>query len=140
MTLLQGNQLRRDLNVIVGGGKNWKIPAFLPALLRYISGPILAIILSFAYPEFYTLRYDPMMVAGFILSHICLLLIIISFVMPRYYDALIPLHRRSEGTEDTIVNETKGLEREVELYPGTYDGEIGLPQSMTQRKVDVGKK
>jgi solute carrier family 6 GABA transporter-like protein 1 len=65
---LQGNQIRRDLNIIVGQGKNWKIPVFLPFLLRCISGPVLAIIFSFAFPEFHILRYDPMMITGFILS------------------------------------------------------------------------
>jgi len=48
---MQGNQLRRDLNVIVGTGKNWKIPVFWGPLLRYISAPILAIVFSFSYPE-----------------------------------------------------------------------------------------
>lgn len=65
---MQGNQLRRDLNLIVGRGKNWKIPVFWPVLLRYISGPVLAIIFSFTFPEFHLLRYDPMMIASFILS------------------------------------------------------------------------
>ncbi|RYP70851.1 hypothetical protein DL771_005226 [Monosporascus sp. 5C6A] len=112
-----GNQLKRDLNVVVGGGRNWNVPIFLQVLLRYVSGPILAIIFNFAYPEFYMLRYGPMMVAGFILAHVCLLLMTVGFVMPRYYDAFIPVHRRAEGTEETVANETKGLEREVELYP-----------------------
>jgi solute carrier family 6 GABA transporter-like protein 1 len=96
------------LNVIVGQGKNWKIPAFMPFLLRYISGPVLAIIFSFAFPEFHTLRYDPMMIAGFIISILTVVVILVGFVMPRYYDAFIPLHRREEGTEPTTALETKG--------------------------------
>lgn len=40
----------------------------MPVLLRYVSGPVLAIIFSFAFPEFHSLRYDPMMITGFILS------------------------------------------------------------------------
>lgn len=103
----QGNQIRRDLNVIVGTGKNWKIPAFMPLLLRYISGPVLAIIFSFAYPEFHTLRYDPMMITGFIIAHLTMLAIIVGYAMPRYYDALIPVERRSEGTDPTVAMETK---------------------------------
>jgi solute carrier family 6 GABA transporter-like protein 1 len=103
----QGNQLRRDLNVIVGQGKNWKIPPFLPFLLRYISGPVLAIIFSFGYPEFHTLRYDPMMIAGFILANITMVVIILGLTIPRYYDAFIPMERRGEGTEPTIAMQTK---------------------------------
>ena len=45
----------------------------MPFLLRYLSGPVLAIILSFAFPEFHRLRYDPMMIAGFILSILTIL-------------------------------------------------------------------
>lgn len=101
----QGNQLRRDLNLVVGRGKNWRIPTFWPVLLRYISGPVLSIIFSFAYPEFYTLRYDPMMIAGFILAHLGLLLILLGFVMPRYYDIFIPLDRRNEEFKKTLANQ-----------------------------------
>ncbi|OJD38126.1 sodium:neurotransmitter symporter family protein [Diplodia corticola] len=108
LAFYSGNQLRRDLNVVVGGGKNWNIPTFLPLLLRYVSGPILAIIFSFAYPEFHSLRYDPMMIAGFILSHLCLLMIVFGFIMPRYYECFVPPHRRSEGAEVTVVNLTEG--------------------------------
>lgn len=105
---LQGNQLRRDLNVIVGTGRNWKIPSFLPFLLRYISGPVLAIIFSFAYPEFHLLRYDPMMITGFIIAHITMLAVIMGYAIPKYYDKLIPVNRRMEGTEPTVAMATKG--------------------------------
>jgi hypothetical protein len=79
----QGNQLRRDLNLIVGTGKNWRIPVFMPVLLRYISGPVLAIILSFAVPEFHSLRYDPLMVLGFIASILAIVGILLGFAVPR---------------------------------------------------------
>ncbi|RAR15030.1 SNF-domain-containing protein [Stemphylium lycopersici] len=108
LAFYSGNQLRRDLNVIVGQGNNWKIPAFMPFLLRYLSGPVLAIIFSFAFPEFHTLRYDPMMIAGFILSIITVIVILLGLVMPRYYDAFIPVGRRFEGTEPTVPMQTKG--------------------------------
>ncbi|KAH8733065.1 hypothetical protein GQ44DRAFT_766128 [Phaeosphaeriaceae sp. PMI808] len=87
---------------------NWKIPPFLPFLLRYISGPVLAIIFSFAFPEFHTLRYDPMMITGFIISILVIVAILVGFVMPRYYDGFISLGRREEGTEPTTAMETKG--------------------------------
>ena len=104
----KANQLRRDLNLIVGTGRNWKIPPFLPVLLRYVSGTVLAIIFSFSFPRFHAARYDPMMIAGFILAWIGIIAMILGFVLPRYYDALIPLHRRGDGTEPTVANELKG--------------------------------
>jgi solute carrier family 6 GABA transporter-like protein 1 len=93
--------------VIVGQGRNWKIPAFLPFLLRYLSGPVLAIILSFAFPEFHSLRYDPMMIAGFILSILGVTMMIMGLILPRYFVVFIPKHRRAEGTEVTYANELK---------------------------------
>ncbi|PGH01252.1 hypothetical protein AJ80_09036 [Polytolypa hystricis UAMH7299] len=139
LALYSGNQLRRDLNVIVGGGKNWSIPSFWPVLLRYASAPILAIILSFAYPEFHTLRYDPLMITGFIVSNLCLLLILLGFIMPRYYDIFIPPHRRSEGTEPTVTNELKlqyddVVPADLELNMADDSGENGLSQTSSGRK------
>lgn len=48
------------------------------------------------------------MIAGFILSILTVLAILVGFVMPRYYDAFIPLHRRGDGTEPTTALHTKG--------------------------------
>ncbi|KAJ5984716.1 Sodium:neurotransmitter symporter [Penicillium waksmanii] len=115
MALYSGNQLRRDLNDVVGGNGNWNIPRLWPPLLRYASAPILAIVFSFAYPEFYTLRYDPMMIAGFILAHLCLLLILLGVILPRYYNIFVPRHRRAEGTEETIPQQSKQLGDPLDL-------------------------
>lgn len=49
-----------------------------------------------------------MMIAGFILSILTLIVVLFGLVMPRYYDAFIPIHRREEGTEPTVALETKG--------------------------------
>lgn len=98
----------------MGQGKNWKIPFFLPFLLRYISGPVLAIIFSFAFPEFHRLRYDPMMISGFILSILALTAMLFGFIMPRYLDALVPDHRKMEGMEATRPNEDK-IEQIIEV-------------------------
>ncbi|CAI7653166.1 unnamed protein product [Penicillium glandicola] len=132
LAFYSGNQLRRDLNGVVGGNGNWNIPRFWPFLLRYVSAPILAIVFSFAYPEFYSLRYDPMMIAGFILAHFCLLLILLGVVFPRYYDVFIPPHRKTEGTELTTANQTK----EQDFVPdvGVFDFESGMPESTLARK------
>jgi solute carrier family 6 GABA transporter-like protein 1 len=122
------------LNDVVGGKGNWNIPRFWPVLLRYVSAPILAIVFSFAYPEFYSLRYDPMMIAGFILAHFCLLLILVGVVLPRYYNVFIPSHRRAEGTEMTIANQPK----EQTFIPEArgFDFEDGMPGSSCRMSSD----
>ncbi|KXS98416.1 hypothetical protein AC578_1769 [Pseudocercospora eumusae] len=113
LAFYSGNQLRRDLNLVVGRGKNWKIPVFWPVLLRYISGPVLAIIFSFAFPEFHRLRYDPMMITGFILSMLGLSAIVLGCVFPRYMGTLLPAERREDSAKTTIANEPAFTEDEV---------------------------
>ncbi|KAI0200764.1 hypothetical protein F4808DRAFT_151154 [Astrocystis sublimbata] len=125
LAFYSGNQLKRDLNCVVGVGNNWKIPSFLPVLLRYVSGPALAIIFSFAYPEFYTLRYDPLMITGFALAHVLLVMVLIGFIMPRYYNVFIPPSRQSEGTERTVVGQSKMEVPEIES--GSVDGAASKP-------------
>ncbi|KAL2855726.1 hypothetical protein BJX68DRAFT_231095 [Aspergillus pseudodeflectus] len=119
-----GSQIRRDLNNIIGGEKNWKIPSFWPVLLRYVCAPVLCIIFSFAYPEFHTLRYDPLMITGFILAHFILLAILLGFVIPRYYDVFIPPNRIGEG--ERIIGELVQEEHlPVREGPGTIGEEAG---------------
>lgn len=138
LAFYSGNQLRRDLNLLIvdssNTGRNWRIPPFWPVLLRYVSAPILAIVFSFAYPEFYTLRYDPLMIAGFILAHICLVTILLGFVMPRYYDIFVPEDRRLDGCVKTVANELKGedsIPGVMEISPSGSgdDGEMGMMSS-----------
>ncbi|KAL9001696.1 MAG: hypothetical protein Q9188_005341 [Gyalolechia gomerana] len=97
LAFYSGNQLRRDLNVIVASGKNWSIPTFWSPLIRYISAPILFIVYSLAYPEFWTLRNDPVYVFGFILAHFCLVFAVASLILPRYFDVFVPKHRLDDG-------------------------------------------
>jgi solute carrier family 6 GABA transporter-like protein 1 len=69
------------------------------------------------------------MITGFIIAHIGLAIVILGFVMPRYYDIFVPLHRRDEGTEPTIANKPKGtivaraIEDEIQ---GTREDDDGL--------------
>lgn len=81
----------------MGTGKNWKIPSFWPILLRFVSAPVLAIIYGFAYPAFHDLRDDPLHILGFAIAHICLLLIGLGVLVPRWFDCMIPPTRRDEG-------------------------------------------
>jgi solute carrier family 6 GABA transporter-like protein 1 len=78
-----GNQLRRDLNLIIGLGKNWNLPFFWAPLLRYITGLVLAIVFSFAYPAFQPVKNDPMYIFGCIVAHFLLLCITLGFVVPK---------------------------------------------------------
>lgn len=48
-----------------------------------------------------------MMIAGFILAHLCLLAMLLGFILPRYYDCFIPPSRQGESTQGTIPNEPR---------------------------------
>lgn len=49
-----------------------------------------------------------MYITGFILANLTMVVIILGFTIPRYYDAFIPYERRGEGIEPTYAMETKG--------------------------------
>ncbi|KAH8177020.1 sodium:neurotransmitter symporter family protein [Sarocladium implicatum] len=100
LAFYSGNQLRNDLNRIVGQGKNWSIPSWWAVLLRYVSAPILSIVYAFSYPAFYQLRYDPLHILGFGVAHITLLIIFGGILVPRWFDVFIPPQRRAEGHID----------------------------------------
>jgi solute carrier family 6 GABA transporter-like protein 1 len=101
--MLQGEQLRQDLNIIVGTGKNWNIPVFWGPLVKYVSGPILAIVYSFSYPNFINSgtalsgQTNPLHILGFGVGHVVLLIFLAGFMVPRWFDVFIPPTRRNEG-------------------------------------------
>lgn len=91
------NQLRRDLNVVVGRGSNWSIPIFWGPILRYGSAPILAMVASFAYPKFYENgRMDPLHICAFTFAHITVLLVFIGLIIPRALDVFVLPEKRDE--------------------------------------------
>ncbi|KAF4120672.1 solute carrier family 6 (neurotransmitter transporter, GABA) member 1 [Geosmithia morbida] len=121
MAFYSGNQLRDDLNLIVGQGKNWKIPVFWSPLVRYIAAPALAIVFSFSYPAFYQLRNDPLHVLGFGVAHIGIVLILCGFILPKWYDVFIPPARRGEGKFHfgaQVEADQEEMERNVALEHG----------------------
>lgn len=67
-----------------------------------------------------------MMIAGFILSHLLMVAIILGCVMPRYYDVFVPVDRRDEGTEATVPGVLKEEIIAIALPgDGDYRGEGG---------------
>ncbi|WQF83990.1 Putative sodium:neurotransmitter symporter [Colletotrichum destructivum] len=93
-----GNQLRRDLNATICVGGQWRIPSIWPFVLKYNTAPIVGIIFSFAYPNFYAeKRWDPLQIAGFAFMHIVLVSSLVGLVMPRWFNVLVPEHKRAEG-------------------------------------------
>ena len=72
-------------------------------LVKYVSGPILAIVYSFSYPNFINSgsplsgKTNPLHIMGFGVGHIVLLVFLGGFMVPRWFDVFIPPNRRNEG-------------------------------------------
>lgn len=78
-------------------GKNWSIPNYWGFIVRYCSAPVLIIVFSLGYPAFIAVRYDPLHIFGFMVGHMCMLIIAFGFIFPRMMDVFVPLERRGEG-------------------------------------------
>lgn len=96
LAFYSGNQLRHDLNSVIGGGSNWSLPFFWAPLLRYFTGPLLSIILSLAYPAFETVLDDPLHILGFIIGHFLLVWCVVGFIFPSWLDVFIIPERRDD--------------------------------------------
>lgn len=121
--MIQGNQLKRDVNRAIYVKGNWKLHWAWPVLLKYVTAPAVSLVLSFAYPKMYSKNYqrDPPYLYSFILMHMVLLYISLCFMAPRFLDFLIPVTRRNEGRYDVmprvVIGETpivnlRGVEHE----------------------------
>jgi solute carrier family 6 GABA transporter-like protein 1 len=69
-------------------------------MIRYIAAPILAIVYSFSYSGFYEVRNDPLHILGFAVGHIALIIIFAGFMLPRWFNVMIPPERRNDGKLD----------------------------------------
>ncbi|KAI6780460.1 uncharacterized protein J7T54_002857 [Emericellopsis cladophorae] len=130
LAFYSGEQLRLDFNNVVGLGKNWTFPSFWAPLLRYVTGPILAIIFSFAYPSFQTVKNDPVYIFGFVAAHFLLVWVLSGVFYPRWLNVFVPVERRDDGVIPYAPNVPRGVifgegsDEAVETGSGTrdYDG------------------
>ncbi|KAL7777926.1 hypothetical protein CFE70_004599 [Pyrenophora teres f. teres 0-1] len=135
-----GNQLTRDLNVVIGVGKNWSIPYFWAAIMKYISGPILAIVLSFAYPKFTkTHMYDPIMIYGFSITHLVVPTIVLGILMPPWFNWIIPFEKIALGEKPVAPMETIDNSNEIIRLGSEESGSIS-GGAMMERENVVGEK
>ena len=83
----------RDLNTVVARGRNWRIPSFWAPVLKYISAPILAIIVAFAYPQFHQVRNNPLHIFAFTCAHLTMVAVTVGLIFPRALSLTIPRER-----------------------------------------------
>lgn len=116
-----GNQVTRDLNIVVGAGKAWSIPVFWAPVLKYITVPILAIVFAFAYPAFNKVRNDPLHIFGFATTHVGMIVVVICLIFPRWLNVFVPPERQIKSDPVTVpgmtvapLNGLRGVEQSVE--------------------------
>ncbi|KAI0562960.1 hypothetical protein FGB62_48g116 [Gracilaria domingensis] len=105
LSCYSGEQLRKDLNFIVGKGRNWKIPALWSPMLRWLTAPVLIVILSYAYRDFVSgtdavapRSEDPLHIYGFVVAHLVAVFLISSIVAPKVFDAFICGEKKEDHT------------------------------------------
>lgn len=60
----------------------------------------MAIITSFAYPDFYEKRNDPLHIFAFAIAHVCMVIICLGFIIPRAFDVFVPPEKMHLGKSD----------------------------------------
>jgi len=131
MAFYPGQQLTRDLNVVIGVGKNWSIPWAWAVIMRYISGPILAIVLSFAYPKFTeTHMYDPIMIYGFSIVHLVVPTVVLGLLMPSWFNWIIPAEKIPLGDKPVAPMETIDNTNAI-MHIGSEESHIAPPYTET---------
>lgn len=93
----QSEQLRQDLNEIVAKGKNWNIPVLWAPMLRWLTAPVLIVILSFSYEAFDgSMRSNALHVFGFVFAHVVAALLVGGLVVPRLFDVFVSESKKGE--------------------------------------------
>jgi solute carrier family 6 GABA transporter-like protein 1 len=125
-----GNQLRRDMNRAIVTGKNWRLHWSWPVMLKYITAPAVGLVFTFAYPKFIENNWDkdPPYLYSFILFHIVMIFIVGLFIFPKFFNMLVPAHRRDEGKYDVQPQYTIG-ETPVIVSGGIEAGERAVSDS-----------
>lgn len=127
-----GNQLTRDLNVIVGQGKNWNIPVVWGPVLRYLSAPILAIVFGFSYGVFYQQRGNPLHIFGFTVCHMIMAVLLFSIAIPSWLNFLVaPISRNADKLQYSTSPGVTVDDRDaaVRAVQDPMDMDVGLDRS-----------
>ena len=112
-------------------GKNWSIPIIWGPVLRYISAPILAIIVSFSYPDFYARgRMDPLHICGFAFAHVAFFIVVMGLVLPRSLDVFVKYERRDDSKISCAPQELMPLfVARIQGFGNGDEEEVMPPQS-----------
>ncbi len=119
-------------------GKNWSIPIVWGPILRYVSAPIMAVIFSFAYPTFYTVRNDPLHIFAFATSHVVMIIVALGFIVPRAFDIFVPSDKLHIGkpfyAPQVVVLGILSGEEAAHVEANNQDADEGKSRAVVQEK------
>lgn len=118
--------LTRDLNEVIAQGKNWRLPMFWAPIMRWITAPVLMVILGIGYNDYRTglvFQRDPLHLFAFILSHLGVGFIIVGFFKPETFAWLSPRSEIESDQRQYVAGPGVTLVRE----PGTPSRSAVLP-------------
>jgi solute carrier family 6 GABA transporter-like protein 1 len=82
-------------------------------------------VLSFAYPNFKNNHmYDPIMIYGFSINHVVVQMIVFGFVIPSWFNWIIPSEKVSLGDKPVAPMETLDSSQDV-THAVTEEGQLG---------------
>lgn len=107
--------------------------------MRFVSAPVLAIIVAFNYPQFYELRHDPLHIFGFANAHIAMFLVVAGLVVPSWFAVIVPPDRKINNAPAPVPGVTAdpslviGAVAPTGLAPDHREGSL-------ERGTSTGKK
>ena len=119
--------------MIVARGKNWKIPALWAPVLRWLSAPLLIVILSIAYDDTGVLLKDPLQIFSFVLAHIGVVVVLLGIIVPSIMNVWTPATQKSSWERQYSSEPGKTLqESEDNVLDPNNSGGIDANQDQEQ--------
>ena len=97
VTMYPGQQLTRDLNIVVGTGGNWKLPIVWAPLLRWVAAPVLISVFSLSYREFGSeakIYRNPLHIFAFTVAQVGIVITVIGLGFSNLFNFLVPGDQR----------------------------------------------
>lgn len=90
LTMYQADQLRKDLNASICTSGAWEIPLIWAYTMKFITGPITALIGAFSIGKFADVGTDVTRILGSLTGAALILFVIVGILMPRFFDIFLP--------------------------------------------------
>ena len=118
---------------MVARGENWHIPVFWAPMIRWLSAPILMILLSFAYANVHKYANDPLHIFGLIVAHIAIFFVSAGFLLPMTMNMWTSLEERDGYKKQYAKGPREVLEEELTAIDEKGKEDDNLEQGSTEQ-------